>query len=113
MKWWDHMKLLLMIRVLSMVRGVVLYWRPQIASAASGKNGGIEGTVYIRTAFNHSTQRHMNVQDRTPEILDRATACGPHGLFADHSTQEPNGFCANDIRTTTKVCLRSLRAYRL
>jgi hypothetical protein len=46
------MKLLLMIRVLSLVRGV-LYWRPQIASAQSAasdvQNGGIEGIVYIRT----------------------------------------------------------------
>jgi hypothetical protein len=52
MKLWDHMKLLLMIRVLALVRGV-LYWRPQIASAQSAasdvQNGGIEGTVYIRT----------------------------------------------------------------
>jgi hypothetical protein len=52
MKLWGHMKFLLTIRVLAVVRGV-LYWRPQIASAQSAasdvQNGGIEGTVYIRT----------------------------------------------------------------
>jgi hypothetical protein len=52
MKLWDHMKLLLMIRALALVRDV-LYWRPQIASAqfaaSDVQNGGIEGTVYMRT----------------------------------------------------------------
>jgi len=52
MKLWDHMKLLLMIRVLALARGV-LYWCPQIASAQSAasdvQNSGIERTVYIRT----------------------------------------------------------------
>ena len=53
MKLWDHMKLLLMIRVLARVRGVP-YWHPQIASAQSAasevQNGGIEGTVYYEKA---------------------------------------------------------------
>jgi len=50
MKLRDHMKLILMICVLVLVRGV-LYWRPQIASAQSAasdmQNGGIEDTVDI------------------------------------------------------------------
>ena len=68
MKLWDHMKLLLMIRVLALVRGV-LYWRPQIASAQSAasdvQNGGIEGAVYIRKLapyFDGARKGHVTEQ---------------------------------------------------
>jgi len=50
MKLWDHMKLLLTIRVLALA-GDVLYWRPQIASAKSAasdvQNRWIEDAAYI------------------------------------------------------------------